>query len=279
MPFVFCNSNDKEYQRGLNVLLTRVFQDFSFWYDLNLWDERYESHAIVEDGKFVSNICVFKTQVLWHGEPRLALSFGAVCTDPEYRGRGYSRALMDRVLARYPGTPMYLSANDGVLGFYPRFGFRRVREKLPVFDCVIDNRLEPRKLAYDDPKAAAYPRDRKVFSARLDCLNSDNVAQFYIHQGKYKECLFEIPECETMLAAEREGEKLKVHGVFSLRPVKWGELLPRLPFSGVRRVEFGFAPDALGIPFRWEEFEGEPLFVRGVDCDLGEFKFPDMYFT
>ena len=95
----------------------------------------------------MANVCVFKTQALWRGRPHLALSLGAVCTDPLNRGKGYARALMERVFARYPDTPMYLSANEDVLNFYPRFGFRRVHEKLPALSIAIDNDCSPvRKL-------------------------------------------------------------------------------------------------------------------------------------
>jgi len=279
MPIVFCNSNDKTYQRGLNALLSQVFFDFSFWYDLNLWDERYESYAIVEDGRFVSNICVFKTRILWRGRPCLALSLGAVCTDPQYRGRGHARTLMEHVLGRYPDTPMYLSANEGVLDFYPRFGFRRVFEKQPALACSIDNDCRPVRLAFDDPKVTAYVRGRRIFSTIVDCANADTVTLFHIHLGPYKDCLYELADCGVLLVASQEEETLSLHGAFAPRPVAWSELVPRLPFAGVRRVEFGFAPDVLGAPFHWEEVAGDPLFVRGVDCDLGDFKFPDLCFT
>ncbi len=279
MEFVFNNGNDKEYQRGLNVLLTKVFQDFSFWMDQDLWDERYESYAIVEDGRFVSNICVFRTQVLWRGEPHLALSLGAVCTDPDYRGRGYSRMLMDRVLERYPHTPMYLSANPSVVEFYPKFGFQRVYEKRPMLSCAIDNALPPKKLTYNDPKVYEYVRGRKNFSRLLDCANTETVAMFDLYQRPFVDSLYEVPECKAMVVAEQQGDVLTLYGVYALRNLAWDELQARLPFAGVRRVEFGFMPDGLGVPYAMEEFDGEIVFVRNLGVELGDFKFPDLSFT
>lgn len=283
MPIACCRTNDKCYQRRLNALLSPIFFDFSFWYDLNLWDERYESYAIAPDnvnGSLVSNLCVFKTRILWRGKPPVeALSLGAVCTHPLHRNKGFARMLMEHLLARYPNTPMYLSANESVLDFYPRFGFRPVREKLPVLFCAIDNACPTTKLAFDDPKIAWYIRERKVFSGLLDCANTDSVTLFHIHLGPYKDCLYEISACQALAVAEQEGDTLRLHGLFALRPVCWEELAAHLPFAGVRRVAFGFAPDALGAPFHWEAFDGEALFVRGVACELGDFKFPDLCFT
>lgn len=45
---VFNNSDDKKYQALLNKLLKNIFFDFQFWYDLNLWDDNYESYAILK---------------------------------------------------------------------------------------------------------------------------------------------------------------------------------------------------------------------------------------
>ena len=48
-------------------------------------------------------------------------------TDPKYRGKGYSRILMEAIMKEYEGKVdgIYLYANDSVLDFYPRFGFTK----------------------------------------------------------------------------------------------------------------------------------------------------------
>jgi len=218
MPIVFCNTDNKSYQQKLNKLLSKIFFDFSFWYDLNLWDERYESYAIVTDDEnesIVSNLCVFKTQLLWRGHLRDALSIGAVCTDPRHRGKGYARRLMEFVIQKYPGSPMYLSANEDVLDFYPRFGFRRVQEKLPSLSWVIENSSPPAKLSYNDPRVADYVRERKPNSSLLDSVNADSVTLFHIHLGPYKDFLYEIPKCSALAVASQDGATLRLHGLFA----------------------------------------------------------------
>jgi len=128
----------------LNNLLKDIFFDFQFWYDLNLWDENYESYSIIENGEIVSNICVYKTQILFNQKKYSALSVGAVATKKEYRGRGLSRTLMEQIIKKYDNVPMYLSANDSVVDFYPKFGFKRIYEKLPICECVINNAVIPK---------------------------------------------------------------------------------------------------------------------------------------
>ncbi len=280
MEFVHCNSNDKAYQRGLNQLLSTVFQDFSFWLDQDLWDQRYESFAIVEDGLFVANICVFHTDILCRGQRRRALSLGAVCTLPAYRGRGYSRALMERILAQYPQTPMYLSANPSVLAFYPRFGFRRVTEMLPALSQCIDNDVSACKLAYGDPRIWAHVRDRVNFSPTLDCANTDTVTMFDIAQGDLADSIYALPEVSALVVGRQQDARLHLAAVFATKPLTWDILLPWLPFRGVERVTFGFMPDALGAPFTLEEEpDQELIFVRGEPWDLAQWKFPELSWT
>jgi predicted GNAT family N-acyltransferase len=276
---VFSNSNDKKYQYMLNNLLKNIFLDFQFWYDLNLWDDKYESYAIVERDEIVSNICVFKTQLVFNQKQYLALSIGAVATKKEYRGKGYSKVLMDHIISKYEGIPMYLSANDSVVDFYPKFGFIRTYEKLPICDCEINNRIVPQKLQYDNAKVWEYIYNRKNFSQQLDCLNTFSVNIFHIHWGYLRECIYELPEIDTMIIAEQKGSTLKLIGVFSLKKIKFTELLQLLPFNNIKKIEFGFMPYWRDINYIMQEYETDPLFVRNVHCDLGDFKFPELSIT
>jgi len=152
MLISFCNSNDKAYQGKLNKLLCETFFDFQFWYDLDLWDENYESYSVTDDEEIVSNVCVFKTQILLDEKHHNALSVGAVATKAEYRGRGFSRLLMQHIIEKYKDIPMYLFANESVVDFYPKFGFRRLFETRYLAEYVIDNDIFPGKLRFDDTK-------------------------------------------------------------------------------------------------------------------------------
>lgn len=279
MKISFCNGNDKEYQFMLNNLLKNIFLDFQFWYDLNLWDENYESYSIIENNEIVSNICVFKTQILFDQKQYSALSFGAVATKEEYRGRGLSRVLIEHIVNKYDNVPMYLAANDSVVDFYPRFGFNRIYEKLPVCECKINNKATPNKLCYDDPKVWNYVYNRVNFSQKLDCLNTANINIFHIYFGYLKDCIYELPEINTMVIAEQEGEILKLIGVFSKKDISFFDLVRYLPFTNVKRIEFGFMPYWSDINFVMEEYETDPLFARGLRCDLGDFKFPELSTT
>ena len=279
MQIYFCNGNDKDYQTKLNKLLNPIFLDFQFWYDLNLWDNYYESYSIIKNDEIISNICVFKAKINFKGKVFDTLSVGAVATKEGHRSKGYSRILMEHIIEKYPYTPMYLSANDTVLDFYPKFGFKRVYEKLPVLDIKINNQTEPKKLDYDNPKVWKYIMNRSNLSKQLDCLNTAPINLFHIHLGYLKDCIYELPEINTLIVAEKNGSTLKLIGVFSEKQVSLEKMKKHLPFNEIERVEFGFIPDSLCGEYRFENYETDPLFTRNIKCDLGDFKFPELSTT
>ncbi|MTI71363.1 MAG: GNAT family N-acetyltransferase [Firmicutes bacterium] len=279
MQVSFNNRNDKNYQNILNNLLKEVFLDFQFWYDLNLWDENYESYSIIENGEIISNICVFKTKIMFNKKRYFTLSIGAVATKQEYRGRGLSRILMEHIINKYKDVPMYLSANDGVVNFYPKFGFERVYEKLPVCEVEIENHIKANKVQYDDPKVWNYVYNRVNYSDKLDCVNTQNINIFHLYMGYLKDSIYEIPELQTLIVANQKGSTLKLIGVFSLRNINFTELIKFLPFCNVNKVEFGFRPYWTDIEYSMHEYKTDPIFVRNLCCDLGEFKFPELSIT
>ena len=276
---VFNNSNDKKYQVALNKLLKNVFFDFKFWYDLNLWDNKYESYAIKKNGEIISNISVFKSKIIFNKKKYLALSIGAVATKKEYRGRGYSRRLMDHVLKKYKDIPMYLSANDNVVDFYPKFGFERVYEKLPVYKCELNNSVQAKILQYDSKKVWDYVYNRINFSKKLDCLNTANINIFHIYLGYLKDHIYEISELNTMVIALKNDSTLKLFGVFSIENISFSKLINYLPFKNINKIEFGFMPYWSDINYNMEEYKTDPFYIKNINCELGDFKFPELSIT
>ena len=75
---------------------------------------------------------------------------------------------------------------------------------------------------------------------------------------------------------------LKLIGVFSPNPMLFADLLPRLPFPNVERIELGFVgfmPYWSDLKYVMEEQEMSPLFVRGLTYNWGDFKFPELSTT
>lgn len=274
------NRSDPEYEPMFNGLMTEVF-GFSFapWHRLGLWGEDYECHSLIEGGRMIANASISKMDLLVNGRRYRVHQFGAVAVRPDRRGRGLARRLMSHILDSYPGVPSFLLANEDVLDFYPQFGFQRLSEHRPVLETAIDNDLQPKRLTVDDPFLAPALRGRGLFSQVLDRFNADSILMFHLlFDGRE---VFQLPGGELVITSMSDGETLFLADVVSSRPVSFAEIKGGLPFSGVRRVEFGFCPDHLGLEPQWEEIVGDetPLFVRGDLVWPRVFRIPVMAVT
>ncbi len=273
MQIVSSRGGDPGYQIMLEDLIREVF-GFSFapWFARGLWDERYESHAIIEDGRMLSNISLYKSDLVVAGKPVRAHQFGGVATRGEARGKGLSRRLMEQVTNLYPETPAYLAAHPGVTGFYPRFGFRNAGTFRPEKAIRIDNpevtacRLDP-----DDPAVAAALGNR-MYSEVLDCVNAQPIRMFHLLMD-YPDGIYRLPRCGAIVVAEQEGDRLTIADVLSAEPIAFNTLRTELPFVGVRNVSFGFCPEWLGVTPDWKPVDStkEPFFLRG------DWKLPDRF--
>ncbi len=265
----FYNHNDKLYEEHFNKLVKKVFGfDFQHWFDLGVWNDSYESYGLWLDERLVAHVAIFKMELLQGRVNQVS----AVATDPDYRGRGLQKVLFNHIFGKYPETPFLLFANDTVLDFYPRLGFKRAHDKMAVADIAVNN----------PPTDKATPTEcREIVensvcrSGIFDCLNGDSVRLFHLF-GEFADKLYRLDD--TVIAAEAVGSTLKISDIFSTQPISWNGL--KLPFSGIERVEFGFSPDRLQIDYRWEETpEDNYLFVRNLDFLPENFAFSEFIRT
>ena len=259
------NQSDPEFESLFNDLMTEVF-GFSFapWHRLGLWGPGYECRGLIEDGRLMANVSISKMDLLVGGRPFRVHQFGAVAVRESCRGRGLAARLINEALADYPGVPAFLFANEEVLDFYPRFGFQRIYEHRPVLETVIDNDIPARPAAVGDPELAAALGRRARFSSVLDCVGSDSIRLFHLLLN-YQDAALTLPGGPLVTAVRLDRETLLLADVAAPGPVSFADLKKVLPFSGIRRVEFGFCPDHLGLSPGWEKITDDqaPLFGRG----------------
>lgn len=270
----------QEYKDQLNDLMSDIF-GFTFkpWHDRGFWQEPYQTFSIIENGKMLSSIGVFHMDLMVGGKHIEAMQIGGVATREEHRGKGLSRMLMDCIFSLYPKKPSFLFANDSVVHFYPKFGYVPLAEQQPFLTCKLSKGSGMVKLDMEDEKVDRYLKINRLISNAFDCLNAYTLHWFHILNG-YAEDLYEIPELGVMLIASQEDDKLCLNGVFSPRPVSFGQLMPCLSFDGVETVSFGFNPDGLDVHYEMRSLvtEDSTLFVLGFP-DFGKAMIPFMLRT
>lgn len=264
MEYVFCDRvhDVPELRDSFNALTRKVFGfDFAAWDAEGLWTERYCPHALVLDGRVVANVSVNRLRFQTFGREIALCQLGTVMTDPDFRGRGLAGRLMREVLSRLP-EDVYLFANDSVLDFYPRFGFRKGTER----QCV--RAVEPAKAQAARPFDPMRPENRARLEAVLSLprpgeamslLDNPQLYLFYL-LGPMSRCLYELPERAGLAVAEREGDVLTLHALLSDRSPEWAAGC----FAGVRVLRLGYTPaDAAGFACEAYQEEDTTLFYRG----------------
>ncbi|HET6331846.1 MAG TPA: GNAT family N-acetyltransferase [Polyangiales bacterium] len=275
---------DVEWHDAFLRYVPRVFPRISFreWYEYGGWDDRYVAYAIAEGDRIIANASVTRMDMLLNGERIRGWQLGAVGTDPERRKRGLQREIMPRVLEHLPaGELVFLFANHHVLDFYPRFGFRRVR------DCMFEietrtvepssSRLRVLDLESADDRALLQRVAAKAAPVTTD-FGAEKYGQLvmWYWSNFYRQGLRYLPEDDAILVVEQGEDVLRIHDVLAEGALDLPALLPRLITAPIHKLEFGFTPKRF-----WDEtvsrpdYTDSPLFVRGPHTlPKGPFKFP-----
>ena len=288
MKITMQNCNNKEYELLLDNLIQEVF-DFSFvpWFQLELWDERYESYSLIDHGEMLANVCIFKTDLIVAGKKLRVHQFGAIATRKAYRRKGFARLLIEHVINKYPDVPAFLFANSSVLNFYPRFGFKRIYEHQQNILLSSNNMITEKitinqavKLKIDAPMLHEFIENRNCFSLLLDCENTQPIQWFHLLL-EYSENIYFLPKCNLIMIAKQKNEKLFVADLIAKNSIDFDLLVQNIPFDGIKELEFGFCIDALDTKNNWHELDNDdnPLFIYGNLKLPKNFRFPVMSIT
>ena len=260
-------------RNSFNELAGKTFGlNFEGWYRNGFWKDNYNPYSVIEDGKVVSNISVNACNMNYKGNVVRLIQLGTIMTDPDYRGRGYSRALMERILEDYRDKVdgIYLFANDSVLDFYPKFGFRVRKEYQYSKQVVNEGDCTACLLSMSDQK----DWDKMVQilgntrqNSAMYMVDNSGLYMFYLSQFM-RENTFYIEECDSYVIAEVEDDTLILHAIL-------GKAVPDQVIAAfgkdIEQVILGFTPlDAGGFEKNELVEEDTTLFVQGRFFDETE---------
>ena len=250
---------------GFDRLAQQTF-DISFeeWYKGGWWQENYQPHLLLRDGKVAANLSVNRIDCQINGFRRRLLQLGTVMTAPEERGQGLCRFLMEEVLRRYLDScdGIYLYANDSVLDFYPKFGFEQ-REEYQHSLRLSGGCGQAVRLSMEDPEQAQLFLSAVRTAApteQVRLLHPESLLMFYC-TGPMQDKIYWLPEQRTALVMEQEGEVLQIHQVFSPEPMPVERIAALAAAPSVRQVQFGFTPqDCAGMECHLHKEEDTTFF-------------------
>ncbi|HBO3969459.1 TPA: GNAT family N-acetyltransferase [Pseudomonas aeruginosa] len=259
--------HDGRRRAQFNTLTERTYGfDFEQWYRDGFWSDDYQPYALLHDDQLVANVSVNLMHFEVDGVARRYVQLGTVMTAPEYRNRGLGRLLLERVLAdwRERCDMLYLFANDTVLDFYPRFGFRRVREHEPSAPITATSGSF---VAVDMGDAARRRHfldalERAVPVSPLALRHASGQLMFSC-TSFLRDNVFHSARHDAYAVAEHDGADLLLLDVFAPRPLNPRTLAAELARPETRRLRLGFTPfDTSGFSMR-PIGDDDALFVLG----------------
>lgn len=265
--------NNAALRHSFNELAAKTFGlNFEDWYQNGFWSDNYNPYSVVRDGRVVANVSVNKTNMLLDGSVKHLLQLGTVMTHEAYRNQGLIRKIMEQIEQDYDGKNdgYYLFANDSVLDFYPKFGFRKAKEYQysgtlsNPGECQFEQVLMENSGRWELLKKAM---ERNVFHGRFDMLDNRELILFYVTKFMQNSVYYHKPT-DTWVIAEPEGKSVFLHNVFSGTLTELNEVI-RLFGKGVQTVTLGFVPTDKEIYDAAELHEEDcTLFVKGISPEL-----------
>ena len=257
--------DNEELRRSFNELAGKTFGlSFEGWYQSGFWKDEYDPYSVIEDGKVVANVSVNRCDMNYKGNVVHLIQLGTVMTDPDYRGQGYARLLMERVLEdNKDADGIYLYGNDSVVDLYPKFGFTESKE----YSYSKDVSTDADRTAVMVPMSEKKEWDKMAGilssvdqNADMYMVNNTGLYMFYLSQFM-QENTFYIPELDTYAIAEIEDRELILHAVIGT-----GDVDKVIASFGkdIAHVQLCFTPKDTAGYIRSEVVEEDThFFVRG----------------
>ena len=266
MKIEFNYRENEDLRRSFNELAEKVFGlNFENWYKNGFWKDNYIPYSVIEDGKVVSNVSVNACNMNYDGRLVKLIQLGTIMTDTDYRGKGYSRILMERVISDYKDKVdgIYLFANDSVLDFYPRFGFKTGKEY--QYSKDVNNTDEDRTVMVPMADKEAWDKmvrliTEKEQNSRFYMVENTGLYMFYLSQFM-QENTFYIESCDSYAVAEIEDDTLILHTIIGKGDVDkvisaFGNKIKKVVLNFTPNVTYGFEENEL-------HEEDTTLFVMG----------------
>lgn len=259
---------DQPLRHSFDDLARTVFGlSFEGWYQSGHWRDNYVPYSILFRDQIIANVSVSPMDFSLDGQLLRLIQLGTVMTRPDQRGRGWIRRLMEMVDKDWAEhcDGAFLYANDGVTGLYPKFGYQPAEEQECRLEASGAGEGRAERVDLADPSVqlrfeAAVRASNP--SSRLELMDPAPLLFFYLDLFM-ADCVYHLPELDCWAVAQREGQELLLHQVFSAAPVDLKAVIQAL--GGGDPVRLGFAPlDASGFQVRPIREPDSTMFVKGA---------------
>lgn len=274
--------DEESYRKSFNELAYKTFKiTFEEWKNQGYWENQYIPYAFIDKGKVIANASVNTMSLICNGKRQKAVQIGTVMTDIVYRNQGLSRILIEKILKDYENECefVYLFANNTVLNFYPKFGFKPVNEyqhsawyKKQDTSNII-KKLNMGKQAEKDIFLRLISNHIPISKISI----MDNLSLIMFYCGSFmSDNIFYIPDLDIAVVAEYEDDTLYLQDVFSSHEFELENIINILLNRDKIKVVLGFTP-VLNNKFncKLQDNSNDILFVKSSsDFNFEKCRFP-----
>lgn len=264
---------DNEYLRkSFNELAKETYNlDFEDWYQNGYWKDNYIPYSIIDNDKVIANASVNIMDFEYQGEKKKYLQIGTVMTNKAYRNQGLSKMLIEEIIKDYNNLVdgFFLFANDSVLNFYPKFGFRKSLEYRYSKD-VASNKEEsvvhiPMNCKSDWVLLEEAVKNSVTYGL-FEMNHNVGLIMFYVTKFMQENVYF-MEKLKAYVIAEINDGHLTIYNVFSSINSNINEIIEAFGDT-IKTVTLGFTPMEKD-EFTMSEVHEEDttLFLLGKDFD------------
>lgn len=276
----------QQYKKSFYALAKSTFGiDFKVWDERGGWNDRYICYSYVDEEQIIANASISKMNIVIHQKEYNALQIGTVMTHPDYRNQGLSGKLMNHILAKYEHQYdfIYLFANDSVLDFYPRFGFKRMQESsfsLKTSLLRTSQTSSVRILDTNNPDdfliIERIAGNRGPVSSTLGVTSAEGLLLFYF-LVVFNDSIYYIEEDDVIVLFKKEDHQLHLFDIISTSRIDLYSIVNSILSPEISVIHFHFTPDDPKdlIEAVFTTQNDDTLFVRPFIKDLPKhFMFP-----
>lgn len=243
--------------------------------DLGLWDEKglwdYDNYIpytyFDENDKVVSGLNVFYMDFIFNGKKTLCAQFSGVGTEENHRRKGLAKQLTEKALEdihkKDSDAFIFLFADDEAVPFYENSNFVPVKEYSAVISVDKTNPLPgltKLSIQNDFELIKKYLDSSLPVSFKMGCCNKA-IRGFHVLYT-LSDKMYHIPELELIISFKIVDGMMSIYEILGEKIPLWDEILPYIYKDNLKKAEFFFTPDSLGInDFQWLEKKGNNPFI------------------
>ena len=274
------NYQDNDQLRlSFNRLARRTFGiDFEAYYQRGFWSDQYICYSYLDGDKVISNVSASFLDVVLNGNKFNAIQIGTVMTDPEYRGQGLAGSLMKYVLEKYQSETelIFLFANKSVLKFYPKFGFKPIKQNMFMKNIgTIKTRKhdQPRRLTIDNENdlnlVLRLSSERKPISNIFGVEHTEYLLLFY-WMYVFRDDFYYLEDLDGIVVYRIAGEEIHLYDVISKAALGFAGIMERIASDKIKRVIFHFTPDFNDLEAERIPYVDDQFFIKTESVKIPE---------